>query len=92
MNYYLSKPVRFPFLLQRMSELLDNANQIQCLRRDSLLEEEEKEEIKQETQILIADDDSFSSGILKQLLEREKFKCFQTFSMREVILITIHSL
>ena len=89
MNYYLSKPVRFPFLLQRMSELLDNANQIQCLRRDSLLEEE-KEEIKQETQILIADDDSFSSGILKQMLERENIKCFQTFSMREVRFLTIH--
>jgi DNA-binding response OmpR family regulator len=85
-NYYFSKPVRFNSLMQRISELIINRQQAEEFKSESEwnlpVEEEKKEENSK--RILIADDDSFTSGILKAILEKENYNCYQTFSVKEV--------
>ena len=80
-NYYFSKPISFSSLLQRITELIQNPVNMFKLR--NRLQEEEKTQPTM-LKILIADDDLFCSGILKTILEEEKYECFQTFSVKEV--------
>jgi hypothetical protein len=85
-SFYVSKPVRFSFLIERISELIDDRNRSELQHKiESQIEEEYKESHKKI--LLLADDDAFSSGILKTLLEKENFKCLQTYSVKEVKII-----
>jgi hypothetical protein len=57
---------------------------LECMERVLIKKEEDLEEEEIEKQIVIVEDDPFQSGIVKNILEHEKFIIHQAFTIEQV--------